>query len=39
MPDRAEVNVVSIGLFDAATATGSCDIPSTEPGPVGTCFA
>ena len=35
MPDSAEVKVVSIGLFDAAVATGSCAMPATEPGPVG----
>ena len=38
-PETAAVNVVSNGLFDAATATGSCAIPVTEPGPVGTCAA
>ena len=35
MPDNAEVSVVSIGLFDAAVATGSCAMPATDPGPVG----
>ena len=30
---------MSNGLFDAATATGSCAIPVTEPGPDGTCWA
>src|SRR5271168_1470509 len=38
-PDTAAVNVVSSGLFDAATATGSCAIPATDPGPLGTCEA
>lgn len=33
------MRVFSIGLFDAATATGSCAIPSTEPAPVGTIAA
>ena len=33
------VSVLSIGLFDAATVTGSCAIPATEPGPSGTCSA
>jgi hypothetical protein len=31
--------VVNMGLFDAATATGSCDMPATEPGPLGTFCA
>ena len=39
LPDSADVSVVSTGLFDAATVTGSCDIPATEPGPLGTCSA
>src|SRR5439155_758533 len=39
LPDTAEVSVVSSGLFDAATATGSCAIPVTDPGPVGFCAA
>ena len=39
LPDSAEVSVVSIGLLDAATATGSCAMPVTEPGPVGTFSA
>src|SRR5271168_345419 len=39
LPDTAAVNVVSSGLFDAATATGSCAIPVTGPGPLGTCWA
>src|SRR3954470_14246395 len=38
-PETALVKVVSIGLFDAATATGSIAIPATEPGPVGTFCA
>ena len=38
-PDSAWVSVVSIGLLDAATVTGSCAMPVTEPGPVGTCSA
>src|SRR6516164_11736909 len=38
-PDTADVSVVSSGLFDAATATGSWAIPATEPGPVGTFCA
>ncbi len=32
-PDSAEVSVVSIGLFDAATVTGASAMPLTEPGP------
>jgi hypothetical protein len=36
LPDTAAVRVVSSGLLDAATVTGSCAIPATEPGPVGT---
>ena len=35
LPDRADVRVVNIGLFEAATATGSCAMPMTEAGPVG----
>src|SRR6476469_7188691 len=35
-PDSAAVSVVSSGLFDAATVTGSAAIPMTEPGPTGT---
>ena len=35
MPDSAWVSVFSIGLFDAATVTGSCAMPATEPGAVG----
>jgi hypothetical protein len=35
LPDNAEVNVVSIGLLEAAVATGSCAMPATDPGPVG----
>src|SRR6185312_6723740 len=38
-PEIALVSVVSIGLLDAATATGSIAIPATEPGPVGTFSA
>src|SRR6478752_10477482 len=39
LPDSAEVSVLSIGLLDAATATGSCAMPATDPGPLGTCSA
>ena len=39
MPETAWVSVFSIGLFDAAVATGSIDMPETEPGPLGTCPA
>src|ERR1700742_1595717 len=39
LPDSADVNVVSTGLFDAATATGSWAMPATEPGPLGTVLA
>src|SRR3954465_15320609 len=39
LPDSADVNVLSIGLLDAATATGSWAIPATEPAPLGTCSA
>lgn len=39
LPDRAEVRVLSIGLLEAAVATGSCAIPATDPGPVGFCAA
>ena len=39
LPEIALVSVVSIGLLDAATATGSIAIPATEPGPVGTFSA
>ena len=35
----AAVSVVRRGLFEAATATGSADIPATEPAPWGTCSA
>lgn len=28
-----------MGLFDAATVTGSAAMPATEPGPSGTCSA
>src|SRR6476660_2678356 len=35
LPDTAAARVVNSGLFDAATATGSCAVPVTEPGPVG----
>jgi len=38
-PEIAFVSVVSIGLLEAATATGSIAIPATEPGPVGTFSA
>ena len=38
-PETAAVSVVSSGLFDAAVATGSVDMPSTEPAPSGTCSA
>ena len=38
-PETAAVSVVSIGLFEAATATGSVDMPTTEPGPSGTASA
>ena len=38
-PETAAVSVVSSGLFDAATATGSCAIAAIEPGPVGTYCA
>ncbi len=38
-PLTAETSVVSIGLLDAATATGSCDMPWIEPAPSGTCSA
>ena len=30
---------MSIGLFEAATVTGSAAMPVTEPGPDGTCSA
>src|SRR5262249_13832924 len=39
LPDTAAVSVVNNGLFDAATVTGSCAMPVTEPGPVGTLLA
>src|ERR1700756_1333654 len=39
LPDSAAVRVLSIGLFDAAVATGSCAIPATDPGLVGFCAA
>src|SRR6478609_4534002 len=39
LPDSAWVSVLSIGLLEAATVTGSCAIPATEPGPSGTCLA
>src|SRR4051794_34004307 len=39
LPETAWVSVLSIGLFDAAVATGSIDMPETEPGPDGTCSA
>jgi hypothetical protein len=39
LPEVAEVGVVGIGVFDAATATGSIAIPATEPGPDGICAA
>src|SRR4051812_48120340 len=39
LPETAAVSVVSIGLFEAAVATGSLAMPATEPGPSGTCLA
>src|ERR1700738_252315 len=39
LPDSADVSVVSTGLLDAATATGSWAMPATEPGPLGTFSA
>jgi hypothetical protein len=39
LPDNAEVSVVSIGLLEAAVATGSCAMPATDPGPAGFCAA
>src|ERR1700709_102764 len=39
LPDTAAVSVVSSGLFEAAVATGSCAMPVTEPGPLGTFSA
>ena len=38
-PDTAAVRVVSSGLLEAAVATGSMAIPSTEPGPSGLASA
>jgi hypothetical protein len=38
-PDSAWVSVLSIGLLEAATVTGSAAMPVTEPGPDGTCSA
>ena len=38
-PDRAAVSVVSIGLLDAATATGSMAMPATEAGAGRDCSA
>src|SRR5258705_12724413 len=35
LPDTAEESVVSSGLVDAATATGSCAMPVTDPVPAG----
>src|SRR6185312_12570627 len=39
LPETALVSVLSIGLFEAATATGSCAMPLTEPAPSGTILA
>src|SRR6478735_9005144 len=39
LPLTADTRVVRSGLLDAATATGSCDMPSTEPAPLGTASA
>ena len=38
-PESAAVRVVSSGLLEAAVATGSMAMPSTEPGPVGLASA
>ena len=38
-PETAATRVVSSGLFEAATATGSVDMPTTEPAPSGTASA
>ena len=38
-PETAEVSVVSNGLLEAAVATGSIAIASTEPGPSGLASA
>src|SRR4051812_30704835 len=39
LPLTALTSVVRSGLFDAAVATGSWDMPSTEPAPDGTALA
>lgn len=39
LPETAAVSVVSSGLLLAATATGSADIPRTDPGPLGFALA
>ena len=39
LPDSAEVKVVSIGLFAAASVTGTIDMPCTDAGPVGLAAA
>ncbi|BBX94561.1 hypothetical protein MBOE_62100 [Mycolicibacterium boenickei] len=39
LPETAAVSVVSSGLCDAATVTGSWAIPMTDPGPDGTFSA
>src|SRR5699024_6157211 len=38
-PETACTSVVSSGLLEAAVATGSCAMPSTEPGPSGLASA
>ena len=39
LPETAATSVVSSGLLDAAVATGSFAMPSTEPAPLGTALA
>lgn len=34
-PDRADASVLSSGLLEAAVATGSMAMPSTDAGPLG----
>ncbi|WP_396048728.1 hypothetical protein [Aeromicrobium sp. UC242_57] len=38
-PETALTRLFSSGLLLAAVATGSCDIPLTEPAPSGTALA
>src|SRR5215212_6193993 len=39
LPETAATRFFSSGLLDAATATGSFAMPSTEPAPLGTALA